>query len=509
VTARTRWILAFTATVMAAAIIVGHSRSVPPQHPTQERTETLHEDWLAVYLQGQRVGYAHSLTTRRERGDKVTFVTDLYHHLELRRGATEIKVSISDRTVEDRGGRLISFQHVLEQGGAAQTTKGKVKGGKLVLTTSSGGLAQTQTVDVPEGFCPWAASEIGRARGYKPGTAYSVPIFMAQAPTKPATYDVKILPAEPVEVFEVIKWLHRVEATLSIMPNAKTVQWVDDEGTTWLGRTKFGLFTIELRKVPKEVALQPADGAEVMVAAAIEPDRQIPNPRTLDALEVEMTPAAKDVKLDLPSGPLQQVTRRGEALHLKLRRAEADPAKSYLLPYMSKEHAGLLKATPWLETNEDVIRTMSREAVGGEADALKAARKIETYVRAIIEQKTLGMGFATAAETARQKAGDCTEHAMLAAALARSAGMPSRVVLGLAYAEPGTMTPGGKFYYHMWAEVWVGQWYPLDAALGAHDATHIAIARSDLQEQGDALELSAAALQFIGAVHLRVIKIGP
>jgi transglutaminase-like putative cysteine protease len=72
---------------------------------------------------------------------------------------------------------------------------------------------------------------------------------------------------------------------------------------------------------------------------------------------------------------------------------------------------------------------------------------------------------ATADNVAKTLTGDCTEYAMLGAAMCRAAGVPSRTVLGLVYAP----AKDGKPYlaYHMWFEVFAqGQWLPLDATLG-------------------------------------------
>jgi len=58
---------------------------------------------------------------------------------------------------------------------------------------------------------------------------------------------------------------------------------------------------------------------------------------------------------------------------------------------------------------------------------------------------------------------------VLFAALARAAGIPTKVCLGLTY------TNIGAFLYHAWAEVYVGKWVPIDPALGQMqvDATHL------------------------------------
>src|SRR5205823_13813112 len=72
---------------------------------------------------------------------------------------------------------------------------------------------------------------------------------------------------------------------------------------------------------------------------------------------------------------------------------------------------------------------------------------------------------ATADHVAKTLSGDCTEYAMLAAAMCRAVGVPSRTVLGLVYATNREGRP--VMAYHMWFEVYAdGQWVPLDATLG-------------------------------------------
>ena len=62
-----------------------------------------------------------------------------------------------------------------------------------------------------------------------------------------------------------------------------------------------------------------------------------------------------------------------------------------------------------------------------------------------MKKKNLSVGLATAKEVARTLAGDCTEHAVLAAALGRAAGIPTKVATGLVYFQ-------GMLGYHMWTE---------------------------------------------------------
>jgi len=71
--------------------------------------------------------------------------------------------------------------------------------------------------------------------------------------------------------------------------------------------------------------------------------------------------------------------------------------------------------------------------VGG--DRLLEAPRIEQFVGDHIDEKNLSIGYASALEVAQSKQGDCSEHAVLAAAICRAAGIPARVATGLVYVE--------------------------------------------------------------------------
>jgi len=78
--------------------------------------------------------------------------------------------------------------------------------------------------------------------------------------------------------------------------------------------------------------------------------------------------------------------------------------------------------------------------------------------------KGLSVGYASAVEVAESRQGDCTEYAVLSAALCRAVGIPSRVVMGIAYIEK-YMEMENRFGGHAWTEAYVGdKWVGIDAA---------------------------------------------
>ena len=94
--------------------------------------------------------------------------------------------------------------------------------------------------------------------------------------------------------------------------------------------------------------------------------------------------------------------------------------------------------------------------------------KAKTFRSAVadhIANQNLGSAFASASETAQTKSGDCTEYAVLLAALLRADGIPSRVAAGLVWAE---YFAGEKnvFAWHLWTQALIGgRWVDLDATL--------------------------------------------
>ncbi|MDR1291591.1 MAG: lasso peptide biosynthesis protein, partial [Planctomycetaceae bacterium] len=115
----------------------------------------------------------------------------------------------------------------------------------------------------------------------------------------------------------------------------------------------------------------------------------------------------------------------------------------------------------------------------------QTAVAMEGLVSKSIRSSSLSFGFASSSEVLRTRRGDCTERAVLLAALCRKKGIPARVVLGLAYSNQQNKndnntesTTPNKMVFHLWNEVYVeGIWRPLDATygLGGADAARIKI----------------------------------
>jgi tetratricopeptide (TPR) repeat protein len=140
--------------------------------------------------------------------------------------------------------------------------------------------------------------------------------------------------------------------------------------------------------------------------------------------------------------------------------------KAVQLPVKDPEFAPYLKATTEFASDKKQVIDQAREIAGNDRDAWSVARKLATWTNKNLEWKLVAS--ANPVETLATREADCSEFSALFIAMARSLGLPARMVSGLAYS-------GSSFGGHAWVEVWAGRWIELDPTWGTSfvDATHI------------------------------------
>jgi transglutaminase-like putative cysteine protease len=157
----------------------------------------------------------------------------------------------------------------------------------------------------------------------------------------------------------------------------------------------------------------------------------------------------------------------------------------------------------FIQSDDAKVVADAREAAAGETDPWRVAVAVERYVERVMTKKDFTQAFATAAEVARNREGDCTEHAVYLAALARARGIPARVAMGLVY-----LPRARAFGYHMWTEVYVGgQWIGMDGTLGKGGigAGHLRLAHSSL-EGNSAYSSFLPIVQVAGRLRIELLE---
>ncbi len=162
--------------------------------------------------------------------------------------------------------------------------------------------------------------------------------------------------------------------------------------------------------------------------------------------------------------------------------AEAAPSPGNLASYLAPN--------AWVQsTHPDIVSFARRAARGGTVELRMSS--LTKAVRARMTGPPDFLGYASALEALRNRSGDCTEFAVLLAAAARAQKIPTRIVIGLVYADRFS---GKKdvFSPHAWVQAWDGErWKSYDAALDGFDSTHIGIAIGD----GDPRQFDATFTQ--------------
>jgi len=145
-----------------------------------------------------------------------------------------------------------------------------------------------------------------------------------------------------------------------------------------------------------------------------------------------------------------------------------------------------------IQCDHPSILSKVKEIVSEAKSDTEKARKIVGWINKNVQKRPV-LSVPNALETLTKLVGDCNEHAVLLAAMARAAGIPAEVEAGLVYQR-------GRFYYHAWNALYLGGWVTADAVLGQMpaDVTHIRFVRGTAERQMDMLGL-------IGRVRLEIL----
>ncbi|MBK6702721.1 MAG: transglutaminase domain-containing protein [Caulobacteraceae bacterium] len=150
--------------------------------------------------------------------------------------------------------------------------------------------------------------------------------------------------------------------------------------------------------------------------------------------------------------------------------------------------AAARRSTTWLQSDHPRLQAMAAAARGYD---VSDARKMEVLLqRAIpyLEEADFN-GHYSALDTLERRKGDCTEAAVLLAALGRAAGIPTRVASGVSYSRQSYHGVSNAFIPHSWVVAYVdGHWRSFDLALREFDSAHIALTIGD----GDPRSIAAA-----------------
>ncbi len=473
-------------------------------------TAATRETWDALYLRGAKVGHARTRITPLDENGRALLSISIEQRLALKRFGQSSDQEIKLDSVETPQGEVLRFVTSTKLGAAPIVARGKLDGERMVVETTTAGKVSTTVL-------PWS-NEIGGViaveqslsrKPMQPGETRAVKSVLPMLDqTLVVTTDLRARQLEPTLLLSGTYYLLRIESRVELAGGLKldSILWANRAGEVL--KTSAMAMGLETYRTTRAQALDESTDERFDLGY----DSVVPVSRSLDHTKQTVCYRVRlrdgDPTSVFVSGWTQrvspidehsaEVTVRGVmadkiAAASKVEGWSADPAPT----------ASDRQPTSLLQSDDPAVVALAAAAAGDETDPVKLACRLEKFVHERIRRKNFSQALATAAEVAKSLEGDCTEHAVLLAALARARGVAARVAIGLVY-MPGQQA----FGYHMWNELYVAEhWVPFDATLGKGGigAAHLKLAHSNLKET-NALTCFLPVAQVLGQLEIQVLE---
>ena len=438
--------------------------------------------YMALLARDIKIGW-YSFSSIVE-GNTITSNTTMA--IIIKRGETKIRHGMKATEVETKSGKPVSFSCTMEMGDGGQVKiTGLVnKQGKLDVVTTENGKTSKKTVDWPEGaLMSGGLSLLKVSKGLKKGTTFNLVRFDPMSQTE-QIITIKVGEKQKVDLLGRVVMLTKItETRTSEDRKFERVMYVDDNVNILKEEADlFGMKMVALA-CSKEFAFSESDLPDYIAAMLIPCPSRLTQKQIKEAGSISYRLSPKPtskMKIALPS-TANQVVKQADSGDLIITVTPKAARAGGQMPYKGTDTAALeaLKPNDMLQSEDKLVIKLAAQAVGDITDPAKAAKAIEKFVADYITDKMLSVGEASAAEVALSRQGDCSEHAVLAAAMCQSAGIPARVASGLVYVEK-FRDKSNVFAPHGWFQVYLsGQWIDFDATLKGFTPGHIALQVGD------------------------------
>jgi len=443
--------------------------------PVSTKNASARDAWMTIWQSDRKIGYSHRQTTETETGYRLTERTVM--RINTMGLVQDIDLKVAADLNSDMS--LSAFDASLASSQFSFAVQGSVTG-KILDVSMEGG-----QVEIPLEAPLYLSSNLWDAAAslsLEPGRSFDLSIF---DPISMGNHTVQVT----FEGWETILipnggQQEALKFDASFMGAVESA-WIDRDGTVL---KEEGLLGITLVKDTRENALDTealSGSRDLTLAASVPAGMTLKAPEALTRLELKIDGIPPNLLLD--GG--RQVFSKG--VLTILREDLPDPPD---LPV--NEETEFLAPTPFMESDAPEIIAATENAVADARRPLAKAGNLVRWVHNALEKKPV-LSVPTALETLRQREGDCNEHAVLLAAMARAAGIPARVEAGLVYMD-------GRFYYHAWNSLYLGRWITADALMNQlpADVTHIRLVRGAPGDQ-------ANILGAIGRIRIQILSRTP
>jgi len=448
--------------------------------PTSPQMAKPAESWLNIYQNNQKIGTVHRKFYHLEKGG---YQTEESIVMNIRTMGITQSLHVSTQSELNPNMSFSSFVFELNSSQFRFSARGYVGKDKLIVFS---GLphAQRKTIFPIKDF-PHISGNIYEAAfmgGLAKNRSREFTIF------DPSTMGIKAI-AVNRDADEVIPIMGKRVLTHKFCADfmgTKNCAWLNKDGEI-LKET--GLMGLSMEKVSPEKAQEGmpfSSSADLTEMASISSNRIIDHPSKLKKIDLKIEGMKHHYMLD---GGRQ--TFRKNILSIVKENIPHAYGKNLAVPPAVRPY---LLASALVQSDHVQLLEAASQIVSSADSPWTKAQKITVWVHQNIEKKPV-LSVPNALEVLKNKMGDCNEHAVLTAALLRASGIPAQIEIGLVYLN-------GRFYYHAWNLVYLGEWITIDSVFNQipADVTHIRLIRGEGSDQLDLLGV-------LGKIKLEVLSI--
>jgi hypothetical protein len=420
--------------------------------------------WFGVYAQGNKIGYCH-MELKDLRKSEIPIV-EISFHMTLEMKHEEQLNRMKIKVVERFSGEspyqfLLASEETLQLGEAEEKERVEIsrlsKAGHYRARILQGGTNRSKSFKLDYDLLDFFAEDLWILGSPKVGDTFSSELLdteLLRMITQKSTVKEK-----KTGVF------NGVETTYYVISSE------DEEGVA--GETVIledgtpvklvvgGFF--ELRLESEEIAKQLDEPVDLFVENLVRLEGRIEDPTKVKRMVVVVDSGLGKALADAP-GQRVFPEPKGNGYRVTI---TSDNEKD--IRVTEKEKSKALESSVSFPLKHPRILQLAGRATRNAKSRREKVDSLVSFVDKYLEDSYTAEPL-TVLDTIKRKKGDCSEHSALFAALARSLGIPTRVVSGLIYSEDGA------FGAHAWNEVAIdGFWVPVDSTWNERttNATHI------------------------------------
>ncbi len=512
---RNRRVADYDAAIWRHAIPTGHCRAASIDPAIVSAKGDPREWWESIYAYGTKIGWSHTKISDVTEASQKLHQIDCQNHINVDRQGQQTAIEIATSSTETPDGELLAFRTDMTSGASKTQTTGRVVDNHLQLKTTTSGKITEETLPWSPGTLGFSATEESlSAAPLLPGGSRSLRALMP-ATNEIVTIDLVADKYESTPLADHTEDLLRINSSITLPiqsgndhpPVIHSELWTNREGQVL--KTSLAALHQETYRTTESVALaQPSSRRlDLVIDNTVPVAQSLSNPHDTKRIKYRVRLAGDDPAKAFTSGGSQQVTSLDpHTAEITVRKIDlstiavpsGNTVSSARLPSAEDRAPNNL-----IQSDDEQVLALAKAVAPNENDPAKLAVALEKYVNQIVTLKNFSQAFDTAAEVARNREGDCTEHSVLLAALARVRGIPARVAIGLVY-QPATQS----FVYHMWNELWIADhWVPMDATLGRGGIGGAHLKLTDSNLSGRKPIAVSCRLQVIGQLQIEILEV--